>query len=309
MTTSLLLDRRAILANANAIQAILCEEIEEAERRRQLTPRIVEALRSAGVFRMPMPAAWGGPEVDIISQIEIVEAVSRGYASAGWCAMIGSDGGFFSASLEDQVGRRLFADLDSITAGMLQPRGCLDIVDDGFLLSGHWSFGSGCTHADVICSGAAVFKDGQPVLQSDGKPEWRIALLAAAEFTILDSWHTTGLARSGSHDYTIEQAFVPREQTFRFGEVKRSGALYAWPGLLLANVYGVPLGIAENALDTATATLATKLILPERKLARDEPRVRTAIARARALYSFSMKLWAQRPCTATAHSIDTCEIS
>jgi alkylation response protein AidB-like acyl-CoA dehydrogenase len=146
-----------------------------------------------------------------------------------------------------------------------------------------WSFGSGCTHADVISSGAAVFRGGQPVLQSDGKPEWRIALLAAAEFTILDTWHTTGLAGSGSHDYTIEQAFVPREQTFRFGEVKRSGPLYAWPGLLLANVYGVPLGIAENALDTATATLASKLILPDRKLARDEPRVRTAIARAQAL--------------------------
>jgi alkylation response protein AidB-like acyl-CoA dehydrogenase len=137
MTTSPLLDSHAILANANAIQPVLFEEIEEAERRRQLTPRIVEALRSAGVFRMPMPAAWGGPEVDILSQIEIVEAVSRGYASAGWCAMIGSDGGFFSASLEDHVGRRLFADLDAVTAGMLQPRGRLDMVDDGFLLSGH----------------------------------------------------------------------------------------------------------------------------------------------------------------------------
>jgi len=45
----------------------------------------------------------------------------------------------------------------------------------------------------------------------------------------------------------------------------------------------VPLGIAQDALATATELLATKLILPDRKLARDEPRVRTAIARAQAL--------------------------
>src|SRR5215216_5843428 len=121
MTVSALLNGPAILAHANALDPLLREEIDEAERGRQLTPRIVEALRAAGVFRMPMPAAWGGPEVDILRQVEIVEAVSRAYGSAGWCAMIGSDGGFFCASLDDQTGRDLYPDLDAVTAGFLYP--------------------------------------------------------------------------------------------------------------------------------------------------------------------------------------------
>ena len=37
-----------------------------------------------------MPAAWGGPEVDIVTQTEIVEAPSRADGSAGWCAMAGA---------------------------------------------------------------------------------------------------------------------------------------------------------------------------------------------------------------------------
>lgn len=283
MSETTYLDGSAILANAKALEPLLRGEVDEAERQRQLTPRVVEALRAAGVFRMPMPAIWGGPEVDILCQVEIVEAVSRAYGSAGWCAMIGSDGGFYSASLDDQTGRELYPHLDAVTAGWVAPAGRLQVVDGGFLLSGRWSFGSGCTHADVIIGGAAVFDGGQVLLGADGKPELRVALLPAAQFEILDTWYTTGLAGSGSHDYTIDGTFVPMERTFRFGEVKRPGALYAWPGLFFANIPGVPLGVARDALDTTTALLADKLILPERKLARDEPRVRSAVARAQAL--------------------------
>jgi indole-3-acetate monooxygenase len=104
MTDSTFLDGPAILANAKALEPLLREEADKAECCRQLTPRIVEALRTAGVFRMPIPTTWGGPQVEILSQIEIVEAISRAYGSAGWCAMIGSDSGFFSASLDDRIG-------------------------------------------------------------------------------------------------------------------------------------------------------------------------------------------------------------
>jgi indole-3-acetate monooxygenase len=47
---------------------------------------------------MPMPRSWGGPEVDMLQQVEILEVLARADASAAWCAMIGSDGGFYSAS-------------------------------------------------------------------------------------------------------------------------------------------------------------------------------------------------------------------
>lgn len=277
------LDGATILKRAYEAAPVLREEASAGEQQRQLTPRAVQALRSTGAFRMAMPAAWGGPEVDLPKQLEIVERLCWADGSAGWCAAVGADGGYYSAALADDAGRRLYPDLDAVTAGWVQPAGTLHIVDGGYRLSGRWSFGSGCTHADVILGGAIEHSDRGPVASSEGHPETRIAMLPAEQFTILDTWNPTGLAASGSHDYCIEDAFVPADQTFRFDESRREGALYAWPGLFLARMPAVPLGIARAALDTAEHLLAGKILMPENQPARDSPRVRAGLARAEAM--------------------------
>jgi alkylation response protein AidB-like acyl-CoA dehydrogenase len=46
---------------------------------------------------------------------------------------------------------------------------------------------------------------------------------------------------------------------------------------------GVPLGIAGAALEASETVVAGKVLMPEMRPARDEPRVRTTIARAEAL--------------------------
>ncbi|MGH9213755.1 MAG: acyl-CoA dehydrogenase family protein [Acidimicrobiales bacterium] len=277
-------DGTMILANARAIAKVLREEADENERRRQLTPRAVDALRSTGVFRMPMPRSWGGPEVDISTQVEIVEELSRADGSAGWCAMIGADGGYYTAAMDDDVGRALYPSLDAVTAGWIHPAGRLRPVDGGYRLSGHWQFGSACTFADVIVGGCLVFGgDDAPVIAADGLPEYRVAMLPASRYEILDTWHPTGLAGSGSHDYTIHDAFVPAEQTFRFRDRRRTGTLYSWPGLFPVNLLGVPLGIARASLETAHELLADKILMPEKVAARDDPRSRTGLARASAI--------------------------
>lgn len=279
------LDGAAILSNSRAAAPVLRGEAAESERRRQLTPRAVEALRSSGVFRMPMPRAWGGPEVDICTQIEILEELSAADGSAGWCAMIGSDGGYYSAGLDDTTSRALYPDLDAVTAGWIVPAGKLHRVEGGYRLEGRWQFGSGCTHADVMVGGALVFEDGALAISAEGRPEMRIAMLPADEFEIVDTWYTTGLAGSGSNDYTIDGAFVPAEQTFRFRELsrRRDGVLYAWPGMFFANVPAVPLGIARAAVEVTEELLADKILMPEMRPARDEARVRVGVAEAHAI--------------------------
>jgi alkylation response protein AidB-like acyl-CoA dehydrogenase len=279
------LDGQTILANARSVAHLLAAEAPECERLRRLTPRAVDALRATGVFRMPMPTAWGGPEVDIRTQVEIVEELSAADGSAGWCAMIGSDAGFYTAALDDAAARELYPDLDAVTAGWVVPAGKLHRVDDGYLLEGRWQFGSGCTHADVIIGGAIVCADGPPVISDDGRPEMRVAMLPADRFEMLDTWYTTGLAGSGSHDYRIDGAFVPAEHTFRFRDLRnrrRDGVLYGWPGMFFANFSGVPLGIARAALQAAEQVLADKILMPEGRPARHEPRVRAAVASAHA---------------------------
>ncbi|GAA1239786.1 acyl-CoA dehydrogenase family protein [Pseudonocardia alaniniphila] len=277
------LDGATILANADRIGPLLREHAAEVEAARRLTEPVVNALRSTGVFRMAMPAAWGGPEVDICRQIEIVETLSRADASAGWCAQIGADSGYYSANIDQAAARSLYPDLDAVTAGWLTPAGTLEVCDGGYRLSGRWSFGSGVTHADVIVGGARVTENGSPRLLADGTPERRIAMLPAAQWDVLDTWRPLGLTGSGSHDYTITDTFVPAENTWVHGRSYRSGPLYSWRGMVVVNFVGVPLGTALDACDVATSILDAKVLVPEMIPARDAPRVRAAVARAQAM--------------------------
>jgi alkylation response protein AidB-like acyl-CoA dehydrogenase len=276
-------DGQTILANARGIAPVLREEANENERCRQLTPRAVSALRSTGVFRMPMPRAWGGPEVDICTQAEIIEELSAADGSAGWCAMVGSDAGFYTAAIDDEAAHDLYPHLDGITAGWIVPAGKLHRAQGGYVLEGRWQFGSGCTHADVIVGGALVYEDGALATMADGRPEIRVAMLAAEKVEILDTWYTTGLAGSGSNDYHVANAFVPAEHTFRFGDLReprRNGVLYSWPGMFFANLPAVPLGIARAALDAARELLADKILIPELRPAREDRRVCAGVAEA-----------------------------
>jgi alkylation response protein AidB-like acyl-CoA dehydrogenase len=277
-------DGATILANAHRIAPLLREHAAEVEAARRLTQPVVDALRGSGVFRMSMPRARGGPEVDLLSQLEILEVLSRADASAGWCAMIGSDSGFYSAFLDDAAGRELYPDFDSVTAGWILPAGRLEVSDGGgYRLSGRWSFGSGCTHADVISAGALVTEGGIPRLGADGRPDYRVALVPASQVQIHDTWFTTGLCGSGSNDYSIDAVAVPAEHTFGFLEGTRDETLYRWPGFIIANLIAVPLGVAADALDTAMGILTEKISMPDMVPAYTEARVQAAVASAQAM--------------------------
>jgi alkylation response protein AidB-like acyl-CoA dehydrogenase len=277
----------ATISSAEVLEATrkLAPDVEartgETASLRRLPSDLVTRLKAAGVFRMPMPRAWGGPEMTPRAQNEVVEILSAADPAVGWCAMIGSDSGFFGAFLEDSVARSLFSDLDHVTAGMLQPAGRAQRVDGGYRVNGRWGFGSGCTHADVMVGGCVVFDGDAPVMSERGMPEWRVAVAPASSWQVLDTWYTTGLAGSGSHDYTATDLFVPHEHTFSlFERPKRKEPLYAFNGMFFANMHGVPLGLARATIDNVRKLAGEKRVLPELILMKDVPRVRAALARA-----------------------------
>jgi alkylation response protein AidB-like acyl-CoA dehydrogenase len=217
-------------------------------------------------------------------QSELVEILSTADPSVGWCVMIGSDSGFYGAFLEEPAARRLYPDLDAVTAGMLQPAGRAVREDGGYRVSGRWAFGSGCTHADVIVGGCVIFEGDAPVITERGLPEWRVMMAPAGAWQILDTWHTTGLAGSGSNDYTASDLFVPAEHSFSlFEPARRPEPLYAFNGMFFANMHGVALGLARRAIDCVRTLAFEKRVLPDLVLYKDLPRVRTALAQAEML--------------------------
>ena len=270
-----------ILENARKLAPSVAARADEIAKLRRLPLDLVVELKAAGVFRMPMPAAWGGPEMSPRAQNELVEILSAADASVGWCVMIGSDAGFYAAFLEESAARTIYPDLDMVTAGLLQPAGRAVRVAGGYRVSGRWGFGSGCTHADVIVGSCLIFDGDQPMLSEAGLPQARVMLAPASSFQVLDTWYTNGLAGSGSHDYTTKDLFVPAEHSFSLMEPpRRKEPLYQFNGMFFNNIHGVALGIARRAIDVVQKLAAEKTLIPELVLMKNVPRVRMALARA-----------------------------
>jgi hypothetical protein len=229
-------ERTHSLLAADIITAVraLAPEIQsrgdEIAALRRLPVDLVTKLKATGAFRTAMPKAWGGPEMTPREQCEVYEVLGAADASVAWCVKIGSDSGYFAAQLDEDAARTLYPDLDYVTAGQVPPNGLAERVDGGYRLSGHWTFGSGCTHAEVIATGFLVTENGKPVMNG-GVPHTRIAFAPASRFEIIDTWHSTGLAGSGSNDYRVKDLFVPDAHTIAQDDPpRRSEPLYCYFG-------------------------------------------------------------------------------
>jgi alkylation response protein AidB-like acyl-CoA dehydrogenase len=265
---------------------------DEIERGRRLPLHLVEEMQRAGVFRMAMPRAWGGPELDFISQMRVIEALSIADASVGWCVMIGVDGGYMTAFIDQTVAREMYPDIDSVTAVTFAPPGKAVKTKDGFIVNGRWPFASGCQHATWMIGHFAVFDGDSPRLQPDGLPETRFGFVPARECEILDTWTTTGLCGSGSHDWTVKDRFIPEQRTLNLAAptLYRKGPLYALPNLLLFKHPAVPLGIARGAIDDFIALASNKPLTFKspsagKAMLRDETYAQCTVAQAEAMVS------------------------
>jgi alkylation response protein AidB-like acyl-CoA dehydrogenase len=274
-----------ILENARALTPWLRERREQIEATRRLPEEVVARLRAAGMFRLAMPRSWGGPELSSMRQVEVIEELSRGDASSGWCVMIGCDSGLYSGYLDDAVAREMYPRLDMVQAGWVYPIGRAERVADGYRVSGDWMFGSGVTHCDWLAAGCLVFEDGEPLLEPNGLPRWRIMIASPDAYEVQDTWHVTGLRGSGSNDYRCRDLFVPEEHSFSlFEPAQREGLLWRRGDTLLRKMSGVPLGIARDAIDTVTEILRDKVDRLSGVPYRDVPRVQTVVAEAESLY-------------------------
>jgi alkylation response protein AidB-like acyl-CoA dehydrogenase len=113
--------------------------------------------------------------------------------------------------------------------------------------------------------------------------------LGPAEFEVIDTWYTTGLRGSGSHDVAASSAFVPAERGCKFPpESRREAAPYAYPMMFAYNVPAVTLGIARGAIDAfieraERKQVTTSVMRGQEVMLSDEAYVQSVVARAEAL--------------------------
>lgn len=261
----------------------LVEEHRTAfDRDRRLPDVVFQALAEAGLFRLWLPAAMGGPELSPLEFMRVVEAVSAVDGSVGWIVANGAGMSRVAGYLPEAVGRDWFADPCAFIVSATGAVGSARPVDGGYRVTGRWPFGSGASHATRFMGLAAV-KDGG----NDSQPPI-CCYFAREHVTIHDTWHVSGLRGTASCDFEVNDAFVPVDHTHNFVAhiPTQPGLIYRMPGLSIFpwSIAGVPLGLANGAM-TAFAKLATqnKTRLGTTIRLQDREIVQSALGRAEAI--------------------------
>ena len=272
------------VARALAPRIWACRDQIEADRR--LPRPLVRALAEAGLFRLMVPRALGGLEVDPITAFQVFEELARADGSAGWVVMIGNSG-FFTGFLSEAAGREIYdGDLDIIIGSLFAPTGRAVEVPGGYRVTGRWAFASGIEHSAWMIAACTVFAGEQPRLSASGAPEIRNVFLRAGEYEVIDTWSVIGLRGTGSHDMAARDMFVPAERSYALGAPPvQPGTVYALPlrGLMASILASVPLGIARGAIDALVELAGAKTPAGSRSLLRERVMVQTQVAQAEAL--------------------------
>jgi len=277
-----------IKERVHALGPLLAEEADAVNAAGQLTDRVRDALTATGLWRINFPAAWGGPQMRIDDQIELVEFIARHDASIAWNVMILVDGGTYASRTGDAaVAKEIYPSMDLPTSATTFPVGRAEQVDGGYKLSGRWSFGSGVRNAArAVCGFHRYDSDGEVELGPDGGPQLYEAWVPVEHLEIHDTWQTTGLAGTGSSDFSlVGEVTIPATHMVKALTAPDTSLppLARYPTLIAANQLGVPLGMARHALDAFHA-FVEKSRNTSTKAAKTEPTVLAAIGEAEAYY-------------------------
>ena len=243
------------VGRARALAPLIASHADEIEADRRLPPAVLTALFDAGFFRLLLPRAYGGMELDPITFTAIIETIAKADASTAWCLGQAAGCAMVAAYLRPDAATEIFGrDPRSVLAWGPGPARAVAVAG-GYRVTGNWSFASGGRHATWLGAHCPVYEaDGTPRPGADGAPLVRTMLFPAASAEMTDIWHVIGLRGTASDAYATSDLFVPeRHSAARDDQNERlyPGPLYAFQttNLYASGFAGVALGIARATLD------------------------------------------------------------
>ena len=266
------------LTQAEALATLLREvraRHGEFSARQCVSDDVVALMKAAGVYRAMVARRFGGEERTPSEFLRLIEQISIADGSSGWVASFGFSAVYLSAlpvaTLETIYARTP----DVVFAGGIYPPQNAPAVDGGLRVSGRWSWGSGCTGAELF---------GVGVKSDDGRGGAlpRIAVMYRDQVRIEPNWDVNGLKGTGSHDIVVDDALVPLAWTFvRGGGSTLDTPLYRYPTIALAAqvLAVVGLGVARAALDEITRIASDRISITGAPALADRAYVQTDIAK------------------------------
>jgi len=204
---------QAVLDGIRDLLPSLRERAPEAERLRVIPDASIKEIEETGFFRMLQPQRFGGFEADPVDFYTCVREIASACGSTGWVSSVVGVHPWQIALFHDDAQQAVWG-TDSTTraSSSYAPTGKAKVTEGGYLLSGKWSFSSGCDHATWVLLGGLVFNDEGNVV------DFKTFLVPREKYQIVDVWNVVGLRGTGSNDIVVEETFIPEEFTLSMSE-------------------------------------------------------------------------------------------
>lgn len=284
----------SVVEAATALQPVVRAFQDEIERERRIPKPLVDQLLAAGLYRMLIPHELGGLQVDLLTFLRVAEVIAEADGSTGWNLANNAVGQLIALSLPHEGVEEIFGrGPDTIIAGTAVTGGGKAVaVDGGFRVTGHWRFGSGCRESHWMMANFELAEPDATRAAKDDQPAVYRAFFEPAECSIIDTWDMTGMCGTGSHDWEVDDVFVPTRRTvhvpgaFLHNQWQRwRGTLYAMPIHALVGPHHsvIATGIARAGIDALTELAGAKTPRGRTGLLRDREHIQDAVARAEAI--------------------------
>jgi 3-hydroxy-9,10-secoandrosta-1,3,5(10)-triene-9,17-dione monooxygenase len=207
---------QAVLDGVRDLLPTIRERADEAERLRVVPEASIKELEEVGFFRLLQPKRFGGHEADPIDFYTAVRDIAGACGSTGWVSSVVGVHPWQVALFSDEAQQAVWGN-DSTTrlSSSYAPTGKAKLTDGGYILSGKWSFSSGCDHCSWVLLGGLVFNDEGNVV------DFKTFMVPRENYTINDVWHMVGLSGTGSNDIVVDDVFVPDAFTLSMGDTGR----------------------------------------------------------------------------------------
>jgi alkylation response protein AidB-like acyl-CoA dehydrogenase len=194
------------VARARDLVPLLRGNAASTEAERRVHPDNLPALEEAGLLNLTTPRAFGGQEANLRTFTEVTAELGRGCGSTAWVAALTNGVGWMAGLFPDACQKEYwgtnpstkFCGVFSNAPGVVSRK-----TQEGWSITGAWSFASGCLHADwALISFPRTDEAGEVT-------DLSIGMAPMSEFRIEDTWFVAGMQGTGSQTIHAKDLHIP----------------------------------------------------------------------------------------------------
>lgn len=280
---------------ARDLGPLISQNINEEENNRRLSRTVIDALRSAGFFRLFLPKSLGGLEADPLTTAKVIEEVALHNTAAGWSLMVANSTTWWGGRLPERGINEVFNNgPDTFIAAVFHPPMKTTPANGGLIINGRNALFSHVHEAQWIFV-TAIIMEGEQMKMTDGHPEIKGVFMKREDCEILDTWYTLGMRATDSNDVAANDVFVPDHLHFPLvpdfqPNAHYKGLLYQFPAIgssVASLIAPVALAVARNAINELKALAINKTPLGSSVPIRERGVVQRKLGMAEALVQSS----------------------